>query len=489
MPTRRSAISWTKISPLLLFLLSGSISARQLQQSLNLRRSPVERMETAHLKATHADVLRLQAQRHAASPLAGLRDYKAILHAHAEDSAHTGGTREEMLADAKKAGVQIIMLTDHLRPPHDFISQSWRGLHGGVLFIPGSEARGFLIYPVSSIMDKMDQQPKAFISTVTANDGLIFLSHLEERPDHSTEGLIGMEICNRHYDAKKDVAGLIAIALKMLEPARLAELQEDVRLYPDECLAAQVEYPELYLKKWDADTALRHLTGVAANDCHHNQVLILKVLDEKTVLLGTNVDKDEAMRRFTVDSHSGIAELTRGKQPGDVIARVDFDPYYRSFRNMTTHILAEDLTEAAVRSALRRGHAYVSHDWMCDATGFSFVLFQTTSRSAFTSATTQRALPDQPPSSKLSADERKSSGQEANLMGDEVNFTGGQKLIAAFPVNSHIRLLRNGAVIKEVDAAKLEYPIAQPGVYRLEGWLTLDGEPRPWIYSNPIYLR
>ena len=24
---------------------------------------------------------------------------------------------------------------------------------------------------------------------------------------------------------------------------------------------------------------------------------------------------------------------------------------------------------------------------------------------------------------------------------------------------------------------------------RVEGWLKLDGEDRPWIYSNPIYVR
>ncbi len=43
-----------------------------------------------------------QRNRQSLPPLPGLHDYRAILHAHAEDSAHTGGTRPEMLADAKK---------------------------------------------------------------------------------------------------------------------------------------------------------------------------------------------------------------------------------------------------------------------------------------------------------------------------------------------------------------------------------------------------
>ena len=67
----------------------------------------------------------------AASPeRPGLNDYRAILHAHAEDSSHTGGTRPEMLAEAKQVGVHAILLTDHHRPPRDFITQSWRRIEG-----------------------------------------------------------------------------------------------------------------------------------------------------------------------------------------------------------------------------------------------------------------------------------------------------------------------------------------------------------------------
>ena len=104
-----------------------------------------------------------------------------------------------MLADARKAGVQAIMLTDHYRPPRDFIRESWRGFHEGVLFIPGVEARGFLVYPVNSIMDRMEEPRPEFIASVTASNGLIFLSHVEERMDHPMDGLTGMEIYNRHW--------------------------------------------------------------------------------------------------------------------------------------------------------------------------------------------------------------------------------------------------------------------------------------------------
>ena len=437
----------------LLALLSSSLPA---QTNAPVRKySSVERMQTAHLQAAHADAVRLQQQRHTLPPLPGLHDYKAILHAHAEDSSHTGGTRPEMLADAKKAGVQAILLTDHYRPPRDFIRDSWRGLHEGVLFIPGSEMRGFLLYPISSIMDRMEEPRPAFVASVTASNGLIFLSHVEERLDHPMDGLTGMEIYNRHWDAKKDMAGLIALALKLLDPNKLAELQENLRLYPDEMLAAQVSYQDDYLNKWDAETQARRLTGVAANDCHHNMVMVVKMVDENTVRFGTTVDKEEDLRKATAGSYPGIRELTKGHQPGDTLVRVDFDPYYRSFRNVATHILAPDLTESAIRAALQKGHAFVCHDWMCDGTGFSFCL----------------------------------TPAAGALMGDEAKFSQGQQLVARFPVACHIRLLRNGKVIANLESDRLEQAVAGSGVYRVEGWLKLDDEERPWIYSNPIYLR
>jgi hypothetical protein len=269
------------------------------------------------------------------------------------------------------------------------------------------------------------------------------------------EGLTGMEIYNRHADAKKDMAGVIAVALKLLDPGQLAELQENLRLYPDELLAAQVSYLEDYVGKWDAETQTRRLTGVAANDCHHNSIFVVKMVDENTVRFGTNVDKDEDMRKATAGSHPGIRELTKDHKPGDELARADLDPYYRSFRNAATHILAPELTESAIRSALQSGHAFVSHDWMCDGTGFSFRL--------------------SPPARAI--------------MGDEAKFEAGQKLVARFPSTCRIRLLRNGKVIADLERDQLEHSLEGPGVYRVESWLKLDGEDRPWIYSNPIYVR
>jgi hypothetical protein len=421
--------------------------------------SPSQRMALVHLQSAHADVIRLGQNRKSLPPYPGLTDYRAILHAHAEDSAHTGGNRPEMLADAKRAEVHAILLTDHHRPPKDFVTDTWRGLHDGVLFIPGSEDRGFLLYPTSSIMTRMQEPTPTFVDTVKRNNGLIFLSHIEERPNHSMHNLDGMEITNRHADAKVDKAGILTLMLKLTDPTSLAELAESLRLYPDELFASQARYPTEYLAKWDAETKSKRLTGVAANDCHHNQVLIVKMVDNDTVRVGTNVDADDGMRKISATLRPGIRALTKNHKPGDVLARIDIDPYYRSFHNMSTHILAPELTEPAIRAALQAGKAYVSQDWMCDPTGFRFTLLSHTN-------------------------------QPVAIMGDEVRFASDpSRLSAHFPLECHIRLLKSGQPIAEAQSDHIEHTVTTPGVYRVEAWLKLDGEERPWIYSNPIYIR
>lgn len=447
-------LRWPVLVSLLVFVAAGTAGELPRRKYTN-----GERLLLVRLAAVHADIHKLQAQRIRIPPLPGLKDYRCILHAHAEDSTHTGGTLAEMLADAKKVGVHAVLLTDHYRPPRDFIDGRWRGLEEGVLFVPGAEAHGFLIYPMKSILSRMDVKGKDFIDTVTVGDGMIFLSHIEERPDHPLDGLTGLEIDNRHYDAKRDKASVLALARKLTDPRQLAELQEAVRLYPDELYAFQCDYPKVYLDKWDEGTQRGRLTGVAANDCHHNQVFLVKMVDAETVLIGTNVDEDKQMRKVTAALRPGIQEMTKGHKPGDILARLDMDPYAISFRNSATHVLAPRLDETTLRAALKAGHAFVAHDWMGDATGFRFT----------------------------ASDPR---GGRVALMGDEVKLADGLKLTARLPLPAHLRLLRYGAEIAKSDGkAEFEFAVRAAGAYRLEAWLELDGEFRPWIFANPIYVR
>jgi len=418
--------------------------------------STIERLNSERLRGVHEDRLRHQQQRKPLRIIKGYTDYRAIMHVHAEDSAHTGGTRPELLAACKRTGINIVMLTNHVRPPVDFINDSWRGLREGVLFIPGAEHEGFLSYPMKSILNRKTNSREEYAQMVKENGGHIFLSHIEERPDWSTANLTGMEIYNHHADFKPELEFLRWLPQTLSDPDGIAQVQQFLRDYPQEFFGVTQDYLSDYIRKWDTDSQHHRVTGVAANDCHHNQVITVKVAAPDTVTLWLTGDKEPT---FTVKANRAprIPELTKGKQIGDVIAVIDIDPYDRSLSYVNTHILAKQLNEASVRQALQLAHAYVSHDWLCDPTGFAFVVNKGT--------------------------------RQAAIMGDELKFGTGMKLQIAAPTSGRIRLFRNGAMVQETKGNTLDFAVTEPGTYRAEVWLELDGEWRPWIYANPIRIR
>ena len=416
----------------------------------------IERLNVERLRAVHNDRTRLAVERKTVSLSTGYNDYRAVLHTHAEDATHTGGTRPELLAAAKRAGVQIVMLTDHVRPGRDFIDDSWRGLREGVLFIPGAEDRGFLSFPMKSIKGLEAGTREQYVNVIRGGGGDIFLSHVEERADWPTDQLDGLEIYNHHSDVKNEGAFQLWLQGTMTDAMRLPALVSALSQYPEEIIGAQQDYLTEIIAKWDRDSQQHRLTGIAANDCHHNQVFTVTVIDENTVEIGYITSKPTTTR-VTAEKVPGVAALVKGRKRGELIARLDFDPYERSLRYVSTHILARELTESATREALRAGHAYVAHDWLCDSTGFAFVA--------------------------------RGGGKTNHVMGDEVKLRAALKLIAATPVKCTMKLIRNGEELKRANTDRLDFGVEMPGVYRVEAWLDVDGEQRPWIYSNPIYVR
>jgi acetyl esterase/lipase len=361
--------------------------------TLLLARSSVERLDTSHLEAVHAQRVEWMKKRATAPPPPGVyRDYRAILHIHAEDADHTKGTRAEVLQAAKLAEVNVVMFTDHRGPK----PETWSGLREGVLFIPGSEDDHLLRYPASN-----------------AGPELRFLSHIEERPDMSSAGFQGMEIYNRHTDATVHKEFVEYFQSAMKDPKEWKRLVAKEKDFPDEVFAAGTDVLPQFLARWDKELGTHAFTGVAANDAHQNQIFN-----------GTT-----------------------------------FDPYAVAFRHVSTHILARDLKEADIRESLVAGRVYVSHDWLCDPTGFSFI------------AENNLGLFD---------------------MGDQIPLTGiavgTTSIHASLPIAAKLKLLRDGVVVAEADDSKLAFNPKEPGAYRLEAWLTVDGEARPWIFSNPIYV-
>jgi hypothetical protein len=416
----------------------------------------IERLQPERLRAVNEDRSRYQRARHSVFLETGYIDFRGVMHAHAEDSTHTGGTRLELLAAAKSAGVQVVMLTDHVRPPRDFVNADSRGLMDGVLFIPGAESEGFIAFPQHSIIkayiNKDYKTREEYIKLVKSAGGNIFLSHVEERLDWDTNELDGLEIYNHHTDFSDEDEFVKWLRASFTDPDRLSQLEKALSEYPMEVLGASQDYLEQIIAKWDRDLLKYRLTGVAANDCHHNQVFTIKTATPPDAILINAVG--ESGRKITPEQAPRVAEMLKNRSAGEVIAKLDFDPYERSMRYVATHILMRELNDGSVRQALRQSHVYVAHDWLCDPTGFAFIA--------------------------------EAAGKRVGVMGDEVRMGKGMKLRLEAPMAGQVKLFLNGRVINQSQSDRLSYAVDGPGVYRAEVWLEVGGEMRPWIYSNPI---
>jgi hypothetical protein len=348
------------------------------------------------------------------------------------------------------------MLTEHVRPPRDFINDSWRGPNNGVLFIPGAEAEGFLVFPSRSIIEahvnKTFKRRDDYVKLVKNAGGLILLSHVEDKDNWSTTGLDGLEIYNHHTDIEDEPEFTTWLRGSFTDPDRLKRLEQALTEFPMEVFSCGQDYLEQIIAKWDRDLLRHRLTGIAANDCHHNYVFTIKAALPDAIQINAVGDPP---RKITTEQAPRIAELLKDKKDGDQIAKLDFDPYERSLSYVTTHILLQrNLNEASVKEALRQSHAYVAHDWLCDPTGFAFTA--------------------------------ESAGKRVGVMGDEVKLAKGMKVRLEAPAAGLIKLFIDGRMVHEVESDRLSFAIDVPAVYRAEVWLEVGGEMRPWIYANPI---
>jgi hypothetical protein len=162
-------------------------------------------------------------------------------------------------------------------------------------------------------------------------------------------------------------------------------------------------------------------------------------------------DRITQWRRFaaigSLDNHAMIMPVLGKRVLG----------YEEGFRTLRTHVLSEEWTgtpddTARLADALCQGRAFLALDLEADARGFRF--------------------------------EADCAGETVQ-MGQERPWSGPAVLRVHSPVPAAITLLRSGAAVAQVTAADLEYRAETPGVYRVEARYA----GRPWVYTNPIYLR
>ena len=133
-------------------------------------------------------------------------------------------------------------------------------------------------------------------------------------------------------------------------------------------------------------------------------------------------------------------------------------PARYAFRTVRTHVLSPEpfagtaADVEALRALLGAGRCYVSYDLHAEATGFRFEA--------------RRA-------------------DQAYMMGDELPAGDPVEFRVVCPRHATLRLLRDGEPVAATSGYQLADRAVAPGVYRVEALL----DDRPWVFSNPIYLR
>jgi hypothetical protein len=262
-------------------------------------------------------------------------DLACVVHVHSTYSDGTG-TVSEIAAAAARAGVDVVLLTDHdtLGAKRDG-EERW---HGSVLVCVGVEVtprdeNHFLAFGLDEPVRKRGLDARGVVAAVSAAGGFGFLAHPFARGserfrrargfpwrDFDVEGYTGIELWSLVTDYGVQARSLRDVVRFVLAPAR-----------------AIVAPPEDNLRQWDLLTQRRRVVAIGGVDAHQ---------------FGVRVGNRVPLRLMA---------------------------YHRSFAHLRTHVLLDEppggdaaADRDAVYAALRAGRCYLAVDSLAPARGFRF---------------------------------------------------------------------------------------------------------------------
>lgn len=384
------------------------------------------------LRRLGAAIDALNAQREGVAPAGRRGEYVGVFHVHSFLGGHSSGTPAEIVRAAKAERLDFVVMTEHPSPRLDTAAATLKGFHDGVLFVGGSElvaSDGGRLFVAPGFAAPAQNPPlQELVTRAKSESRLAVVGYPEEARDRALSGFDGVEVYNLYTNAKR-----INYATMFFDGLW------SYRGRPALLFARFYERPAENLRRWDEYNAsgAGRAYAFAGNDAHANVGLALQ---------------DRAGRKI-----------------------LDFklDPYERSFSLVRTHVFVdsgehedEPFDEKYLLGALRSGHFFVAFDVFGDSTGFNFV-----------------------------ADANRGFETWGAGMGDEMKLPpGGEvRLSVTLPVQARTVFYRDGQVIHEVaDASRAYLAVEQNGVYRVEVYLDRLGsllEGKPWIISNPIFVR
>ena len=382
----------------------------------------------------------------------GYADYAGVCHSHSHFSHDSNVPFEDILATLKQTGRQFICMSDHCVDGDADFGLQWRGLHEGVLFVPGFEmSEGLMPFGVKpDVVLPCDEPVRTLAKIAKDNGGLVFYAHCEEERDWELPELDGMEIYNLHTDFKDETQkgenGYLKLAPDILF---------SIRAYPDQTLRLVFDEQTAILDNWDELNKTRDITGIAGNDCHQNNGVTITYTDKGTLLVADTSPSEVGEYELNFFTRL-LARIAFGPlEPGREIFKFQLDPYERMVRFASTHVLMNELTEESLLAALDEGRAYVGFDMIADPSGFAFI-----------------------------AD----NGADRITMGEEMPFDNRVYLRAESPIPCQFAVFHDGEEVFTYEGRSLEWQPSAPGKYRVEAHLDILGEWVPWVYTNPLKL-
>lgn len=359
-------------------------------------------------------------------------EYVGVFHVHSFLGGHSPGTLEEIVRAAKTERLDFVLMTEHPSPRLDTAAATLQGVHDGILFVGGSElvaSDGGRLFVAPGVAAPVQNPPlQELVTRAKSEWRLAVVGYPEEARNRSLSGFDGVEVYNLYTNAKRiNYATMFFDGLWSYWGR------------PELLFARFYERPSENLRRWDEYNAsgASRAYAFAGNDAHANVGFALH---------------DRAGQKF-----------------------LDFklDPYERSFSLVRLHVTVdrgehgdEQFDEKNLLGALRRGNFFLAFDVFGDSTGFSFT-----------------------------ADATRGPESWWADMGGEIPLPpGGEvRLSVGLPVRARTVFYRDGQIVHEVpDALRAYLAVEQKGVYRVEVYPDQLGsllEGKPWIISNPIFVR
>ncbi len=379
--------------------------------------------------------------------------YRGAVHIHTQYSDGSG-TFPQVVEAARAAGLSYIIVTDHntLEPLKDGHQRYW----GDLLVLVGTEistdAGHVLALDLPESFSFETDQAQQVIDRVSAAGGFTLLAHpMAPRwlwQDWSVKGYAGMEIINLASLVDDDLmAAQHGLRLQDRSVRRLLQLAQRYASNPDSVMKTLTNNDvERERKQWDRLLASgRQIVGIGGVDAHERVPLAGRVLR-----VPTYGESFESVSTYAITPQALTGNLETDR-------RLIYDAY-------------------------RNGRVYAVYPRVAPAPGFRFTATE---------------------------------GARQAIMGQPLRLEQRARFQVEAPDHPRpiIRLLRNGQEVTVAEGQRLEWTVTTPGAYRIEVYAQ-ENPPsrlerlrrgqvrrlsdllknpaatiRPWIFSNPIYVR